>query len=291
MGQEELIRERRYAEVNVSRAVEAVLRRPDEVGGVERLAHESGYTRSHWSRIFSHLIGETPAAFVRRIRVEKAQHLLLHTDLEVAQVGSACGYTDHSAFTRTFHLVTGMTPTAFRKSGPRQLDRDSMKIHWVSAWTESEADESVVLAKRFPIEYRRREPVRLAAKEQFGSYALAGQRLGLVVEEVGRQGLDIHRRYFTVYWDSTFTHPTSEGMRSHVGFELRPGEALPNGFSPMTIPGGRYATVSRPVRRTERNEAWAWVVRRLSHGFAFDEHDGPPIPWEQALTTIWKEIE
>ena len=64
----------------------------------------------------------TPKQFLLRVRLDAATRLLRDPALSVAQVAHACGYSDHSAFTRTFRAVTGLSPQAYRQrmgaSGP-----------------------------------------------------------------------------------------------------------------------------------------------------------------------------
>ena len=54
----------------------------------------------------------------RRRRVLAASRMLAAAQDTIADVAQACGYADHSAFTRQFRAVTGMTPRAFRKAAP-----------------------------------------------------------------------------------------------------------------------------------------------------------------------------
>jgi len=278
------IRARRRAEVLVSRSVDAVLRAPEDDHAVEALASTAGYTRSHWSRLFASLVGESPAAFVRRIRLEKAAYLLGSSDLPVASVAASCGYVDPAAFARAVKREFGHTPQQIREGGHfREPSRTS--ISWVPQWHTGDP------VRKFSIELRRRAEVRVACREHYGSYSRAGERLAALSSDLLGLGLAEGRRYYTVYWDSVFTHPSSEGMRSHVGFGLGHDEAPPQGFTLLVLPGGRYATLSRAVRRDERNDAWACIASRFQDGLAFDEHDVVPVPWESSLTTLWKRLD
>ncbi|MDU9393087.1 AraC family transcriptional regulator [Pseudomonas sp. zfem002] len=57
----------------------------------------------------------TPRQLIHKVRLEHA-HRLLHTDLPITEVALQCGYTDHSAFTRQFRVLTGFTPTQYRQA-------------------------------------------------------------------------------------------------------------------------------------------------------------------------------
>ncbi len=60
------------------------------------------------------LFGLTPSQFIAKTRIAAASRLLRETDQSVADIALACGFYDHSAFTRTFRAMTGVTPTQFR---------------------------------------------------------------------------------------------------------------------------------------------------------------------------------
>lgn len=56
----------------------------------------------------------TPKQFLMKKRIDKACELLEGSAMSVTEVAAACGYADHSAFTRQFRLATQLTPTQYR---------------------------------------------------------------------------------------------------------------------------------------------------------------------------------
>jgi AraC-like DNA-binding protein len=61
--------------------------------------------------------GEGVAARLRRMRIERAQVMLLHEPgRPVASVGFACGFESESGFHRAFRTATGMTPGEYRRA-------------------------------------------------------------------------------------------------------------------------------------------------------------------------------
>jgi AraC family transcriptional activator of tynA and feaB len=78
------------------------------------IAHALGCSRAHLYRVFAQHeqgIGEV----VRAGRLERAALLASPAALPVEQVAAACGFASPSAFTRSFHDWSGLTPTAFRE--------------------------------------------------------------------------------------------------------------------------------------------------------------------------------
>jgi AraC-like DNA-binding protein len=71
--------------------------------------------------------GETPAAYIRARRLERARSLLRTADLRVADVALACGFREVSTFLRAFRRAHGMSPREYRaahRSEHRRAPRD-----------------------------------------------------------------------------------------------------------------------------------------------------------------------
>jgi AraC-like DNA-binding protein len=73
-------------------------------------AEEIGWTREHFSREFRVRYGETPAAFLRKLRLEHARDLLLNPGLTVDEVAAASGFANPKTFHRAFRDAYGMPP-------------------------------------------------------------------------------------------------------------------------------------------------------------------------------------
>jgi PAS domain S-box-containing protein len=78
------------------------------------LARQSHLTLQRLSRLTKRLFGLTPSHFITKTRLTAATRLLRETNQTIAEIAAACGFYDHSAFTRTFRAATGVTPTDFR---------------------------------------------------------------------------------------------------------------------------------------------------------------------------------
>ena len=78
------------------------------------LAHRAGLSPPQFARLMKRLFGLTPSQFIAKTRIAVASCLLRETDQSVSDIALACGFYDHSAFTRAFHKVANVTPTQFR---------------------------------------------------------------------------------------------------------------------------------------------------------------------------------
>ena len=78
------------------------------------LARRAQLTPHRFARLMKRFFGLTPSQFIAKTRIAAASRLLRETDQSVADIALACGFYDHSAFTRSFRAMTGVTPTQFR---------------------------------------------------------------------------------------------------------------------------------------------------------------------------------
>lgn len=78
------------------------------------LARNSNLPPQRLARLIKRLFGLTPIQFITKSRIAAASRMLRDPEPSVAEIALACGFNDHSAFTRAFRSATGMTPSAFR---------------------------------------------------------------------------------------------------------------------------------------------------------------------------------
>jgi AraC-like DNA-binding protein len=85
--------------------------RPLDVAAVAAVAHVSP---AHFSRQFRATFDETPHAYLRRRRVERAMELLRETDRSVTEICFDVGFASLGTFSRTFRAVVGESPSRYR---------------------------------------------------------------------------------------------------------------------------------------------------------------------------------
>jgi transcriptional regulator GlxA family with amidase domain len=87
------------------------LAEPWTLGALAEAVHLS---RSQLFRCFDATVEMSPLAYLRKMRVERMARLLASTDLSVAEVARAVGWTDPSYASRCFHAAYGVSPTEYR---------------------------------------------------------------------------------------------------------------------------------------------------------------------------------
>lgn len=83
---------------------------------VKELEHISCLSRREIERRMRKLLGRSPKEEITRVQLDKAQRLLLETDLPVATIGEKCGYSQAKYFSQVFRARFGLPPGAYRNS-------------------------------------------------------------------------------------------------------------------------------------------------------------------------------
>ncbi|WP_151717721.1 helix-turn-helix transcriptional regulator [Gemmobacter serpentinus] len=91
----------------------AVMTAPDAPHRLSDLAALAGLSEFHFHRAFRRATGLTPQVWVERLRISRAEALIL-AGQPLAQVALDCGFAHQSHLTRAFRKARGMTPAAWR---------------------------------------------------------------------------------------------------------------------------------------------------------------------------------
>jgi AraC-like DNA-binding protein len=116
---------RAATDADITRVAAAISDDPGHPWTVERLARIAHSSRSMFAARFRLVVGESPARYVLRMRMERAKQLLAQDRSSVAQTAVTLGYGSEAAFSRAFRRVVGLPPSAWRHSAWRQTGRAS----------------------------------------------------------------------------------------------------------------------------------------------------------------------
>ena len=100
----------------VAEAVHRVQTRYDEPLRVRELARSAGLSEYQFDRRMRRIFRITAGQLIQKVRMEAALQRLRATRASIAEVASACGYADQSAFTRAFRQTVGYSPSEYRAS-------------------------------------------------------------------------------------------------------------------------------------------------------------------------------
>src|SRR5471032_672592 len=83
--------------------------------GLDEIAETFHMSRRHLTRLFALHTGETVLAYVKRLRLERAQTLLRHTRMSVLEIAHSVGYESPSHLAHVFRRVLGRSPDEWRR--------------------------------------------------------------------------------------------------------------------------------------------------------------------------------
>lgn len=103
-------------EDTMHRARRYLLSRADGTIDLQQLAARLGMSYSRFRSQFKEHTGMPPRQYHLQIRINKAQRLLIESDLTVSEIAAQLGFSSVYYFSRLFRKKTGTSPTAFRNS-------------------------------------------------------------------------------------------------------------------------------------------------------------------------------
>lgn len=77
---------------------------------VEELARLSGYSASHFTRMFRQMYDLSPIQYLNRLRIQHAKNLLRAEQYTLSEIAQRCGFSSVYYFSRCFKQITGATP-------------------------------------------------------------------------------------------------------------------------------------------------------------------------------------
>ena len=79
------------------------------------LARIAGLSPARFARLIRRIFRLNPSQLITQTRLSAASEMLRSEKGTIVEIAHACGFADHSAFTRAFRSATGLTPSQFRK--------------------------------------------------------------------------------------------------------------------------------------------------------------------------------
>lgn len=111
---EELLR-REYC-ARMERVIDYIYANYGEVLDIDELADVAAFSRFHFHRMFSGLVGETVGDFIKRTRLERSASRLVDNPLEsITEVAMNCGFSSPSVFSRAFRERFSMSASEWRQ--------------------------------------------------------------------------------------------------------------------------------------------------------------------------------
>jgi AraC family transcriptional regulator len=98
----------------VSEAVEFIESNLDKPLSGELVSGHVGFSVYHFHRMFSAMVGESVAEYIRKRRLSEAAQMLRSTDKPLLDLAFQYGFESQEVFTRAFKKMFGITPGRYR---------------------------------------------------------------------------------------------------------------------------------------------------------------------------------
>ena len=85
---------------------------------VSQLASNANLNTDYFSRIFHHYAGKSPVNFILEKRIERAQYLIITTNIQYGEIARLTGFENQQYFSRIFRKITGLSPKEYRNQNP-----------------------------------------------------------------------------------------------------------------------------------------------------------------------------
>lgn len=89
---------------------------------------ESSYAKDYVRAKFKHVTKKTPSSFLNEVRINHACFLIniYGNSIPLNEISEKCGYTDYVYFSKRFKMITGMSPSEYKKA------IISVSVKWLS---------------------------------------------------------------------------------------------------------------------------------------------------------------
>jgi AraC family L-rhamnose operon transcriptional activator RhaR len=81
---------------------------------LDEMVDEAKMSRRNFHRIFKEVTGVTPLAYLLRLRIMNAVHLLEMTNKNITEIAFESGFSDSNYFSRQFKQILGFSPKEFK---------------------------------------------------------------------------------------------------------------------------------------------------------------------------------
>jgi AraC family transcriptional regulator len=232
----------------------------DEELGLDVLAGLACLSPYHWHRIYHAHFGETVAATVRRLRLQRAAADLAHTDRPILKVAERAGYDSQASFTRAFNAAFGLPPAKYREVGSHSVFKACTPrgVHVM-----------------YDVGITTVAPETLIAVEHRGSYMAIGKSFDLLFTTLAQHNLirpDL--RMVGVYLDDPTSVPEAE-LRSQACVVVDEPMTVEAPLLSTHIQGGDHAVLKYKGPYGDMRAAYDWLFGQWLPSSGREAADAP----------------
>jgi AraC family transcriptional regulator len=264
---------------------------------LSEIADVACFSRFHFHRIFSAMVGETITDYVKRIRLQNAASRLINNPRDsVTDIAMACGFSSPSVFARAFKEQFGVSASAWRAIGGRPPSARPSSNEGKAESTAGQADrkpgdapDGHLLDPREHLAEQRRNDMAVQAQSievkelpvlhvayirHIGEYNRIGEAFGKLMRWAGPRGLVRfpETRCLAVYRDSPEVADVSK-LRSDACITVPEGTKVDGEVGLMKIPGGTFVVGRFEISGDQFGEAWNALMGGWLPGSGYQPDD------------------
>lgn len=249
---------------------------------LEELARVAGFSKFHFSRIFTAILKEPLAHYINRIRMERALFLLAHRpDKNMTDIAYELGFTDSAIFSRAFKHFYGMSPRDYRQEYGLQFKEPIVLSSYkekIALTTREKLQEEITGM----VSLERLEAKRVVYVRHIGSYDTLKVAYPSLMQTLF-QGIKELQELLKEQWIIAMYHDNPE-FTEEEQFRTSLGMTVPNDFEvdpdgplcQMTLAGGLYAVGHFMITQQQFPYIWNYMYQRWLTESGYMPSDAPP---------------
>lgn len=254
------------------------------------LSNVANFSRYHFHRIFSAIIGEPLSKYIQRIRLEKAALILVsNSKYPIGHIASICGFENQSSFSRAFQTHFGFSASELRKDKSlleskkcktdSKQGKDSIGPSDYNGIVENTARKTYVPTVRpLSIELKNCNEMAVAYIRIIGTFngdleVFQNTLLRLVRWAEIRDLIQFpETKILSLYHDNPDITDDIK-LRTSLCITVPEHTKVDGEIGKMVIPGGKYAVAHFIIGANEFKSAWdfIWGEWLLESGYQPDE--------------------
>lgn len=108
-------REQQHIPAKIMDAISYIVVHLDSVLTVAHLAERANLNTDYFTRLFRDYTGSRPIDYIHEKRIERAQYLIVTTQLTLSQIAELTGFQNTFYFSKIFKKITGSAPGKYKK--------------------------------------------------------------------------------------------------------------------------------------------------------------------------------
>ncbi len=229
------------------------------IDDLAKVAHMSAY---HWHRIYKAMQGETVAATIKRLRLERAADQLANSDMPIKEIANIAHFSTSEAFGRAFKQVYQQAPAAYRNAGSHNAFKRANLLQ--------DGSHFDVVIEPLSVTY-------CASVEHRGSYMQINHAMGTLLGTLAQhQLLNKDTQMMAVFYDDPDT-VEADALRSAACSPIAATVALPAPLTSLSLYQGSYAKLVYQGPYADMKDAYQWLYGTWLPRSGYDAADAPNV--------------